>query len=168
MSCRLKLDAEKVFKTSQFGFLTESSPITEDMLSDYTKSEIERVTRMQTTDEAKARKIVDKYYESLKKVRRLHLRNEHSRWVTLTLDHLRFLRSIGCEVLGVAHVVLFASLSPESQRLHPYRVRIESLLRRREDVQRELAQIKSLFFPTKEQLRRASYLKCIAFLTKIS
>ncbi len=167
LSRSLKINAEKKFGTSQYGFLVEASAITEDMLSDYTKSEIERIARLQTPREERARVVVDKYYESLKKNRRLHLRNEHSRWVTITLDHLRFLVSIGAKILGVAHVVLFASLTPESQRLHPYRARIESLLRRREDVQREAAGIKRLVFPTKEQLNRGSFLKCLAFLTKI-
>jgi len=165
--CRASFDSKRHLKTEQFGFLVESSPITKEMLSPFTLSELKRIAMLRTPDEAEVDKLLEKYYKSLKRTRRLHMRNEHSRWVTVTLDHARFLRSIGCKIEGVAHAVLFASLSPKSQQLHPFRSEIESLLRRREDLQREIARFKQLVFPTEEQLRRLSYMKTMAFLAKI-
>lgn len=111
--------------------------------------------------------MVERYYESLKKTDRLHLRNSHTRWVTLTLEHARYLRSIGCEILDVAHAVLFASLTKASQDVHPYRNAIRSMLTRREDMQRELAALKALPERTAEQERQASLCTSLIFLAKI-
>ena len=145
----------------------EASAITKDMLSPYTLSQIERIALLQTPDPEEARRVLDKFYESLKTTRRLHMRNSHSRWVTVTLDHARFLKSIGCEITDVAHVVLFASLTSESQSAHPYRRTIESLLQRREDYQRELKRLKEELSPSQEQIRRMALLKTLIFLAKI-
>lgn len=153
--------------TEQFGFLVENSAITKEMLSPFTLSELKRAALLSTSDDAEATKIVDRYLRTLPKTKRLHMRNQHSRWVTVTLDHARFLKSIGVKIEAVAHAVLFASLSAESQRLHPYRSRIESMLRMREDQQRDIAKLKTLMFPTREQLRLLSFKKTLAFLTKI-
>lgn len=153
--------------TEQFGFLVENSAITRDMLSPFTLAELKRSALLSTSDAAEANKIVERYLNTLPKTKRLHMRNAHSRWVTVTLDHLRFLKSIGVSIDGLAHVVLFSTLSADSQRLHPYRSRIENMLRSREDLQRDLARLKSLIFPTREQLRTASLKKTLAFLTKI-
>ena len=160
-------DCKRHLGTSQFGFLVEASAITKDMLSPWTVGEIERVARLQTSDPNEATITLGKFYESLKKIRRLHMRNAHSRWVTITLDHARFLRSIGVEIEEVAHVVLFASLTRESQSAHPYRTTIERLLRGREDLQRELAALKRAASPTQEQKRRMTLLKTLIFVMKI-
>lgn len=145
----------------------EASAITKEMLTPYTISQIERIARLQTPDEDDARKVLDKFYSSLSDIRRLHMRNSHSRWVTVTLDHARFLKSIGCEITDVAHIVLFSSLTRESQKQHPYRNTIESLLQRREDYQRELKILKSLEMPTEEEKKRMALLKTLIFLAKI-
>ncbi len=164
---RASFDCFKHLKTRQYGFLVESSAVTRDMLSPFTVSELHRVARLRTADDAGAAKVVEKYLDSLPKTRRLHMRNEHSRWVTVTLDHARYLRSIGAEIKQVSHAVLFASLSDASQRLHPYRRGIQNLLEQRENFQKELAALKRLIFPTREQLRHMALLKTLAFLTKI-
>jgi hypothetical protein len=160
-------DPVKHLKTGQFGFMVESSAITKDMLSPWTRAEIQRVARLQTSDSAEAEAMVSKFYDSLPSTRRLHMRNSHSRWVTVTLDHLRFLRSIGGVIEAVAHVILFASLTRESQREHPHRAQIEVLLRRRQDLQLELTTLKKLANPTSDELRRMSLLKTLIFLAKI-
>ena len=160
-------DCARHLGTEQFGFLVESSPITKDMLSPWTQTEIQRVARLQTSDEAHAAEIVRKFYKSLETTRRLHMRNKHTRWVTITLDHARFLKSIGVEIEAVAHVVLFASLTRESQSAHPYRTTIEKLLRGREDMQRELAELRKVKDPTPTQIRRMALLKTLIFVFKI-
>lgn len=164
---RASFDCRRHMGTEQFGFLVENSAITKDMLSPFTLSEMKKAALLSTSDEAEAAKIVEKYLRLLPKTKRLHMRNEHSRWVTVTLDHARFLKSIGVKIEKVAHAVLFASLSSESQRVHPYRTRIERMLRMREDQQRDIARLKTLMFPTMEQLRLMSFKKTLAFLTKI-
>ena len=153
--------------TSQFGFLVENSAVTRDMLSPFTISELKRSAKLSTADADEAERIVERYLDSLPRTKRLHMRNAHSRWVTVTIDHARFLKSIGVEIEGVAHAILFASLSAESQSLHPYRSKIENMLRAREDLQRELKVLKSLAFPTREQLRLMALKKTLAFLLKI-
>lgn len=160
-------DCVRHLGTNQFGFLAESSAITKDMLSPWTQAELERVARLQTRDEERARDLVAKFYKTLPTTRRLHLRNKHTRWVAVTLDHARFLKGIGVEIEEVAHVVLFASLTRESQDLHPYRTTIEKLLRNREDLQRELAALKKIPEPTEEQKRRMTLLKTLIFVLKI-
>lgn len=164
---KAKFDAKRHLGTEQFGFLVEASAITKDMLTPYTLGQIERIARLQTPDPEEVERVLSKFYESLKNIRRLHMRNSHSRWVTVTLDHARFLKFIGCEITDVAHVVLFASLTNESQKLHPYRRTIENLLQRREDYQRELKTLKIMHSPGVDERKRMELLKTLIFLAKI-
>ena len=164
---RASFDAFKHTGSEQFGYLVEASPLTEDDISPYTKSEIERTLLLHTRDPDLRAKMLRSYYRDLRKTDRLHLRNRHRKWVTVTLEHARFLKKIGCRIDGVAHVVLYASLTQASHSEHPYRKTIQQMLAKREDLQREMAAIKELKEPTAADSRRADLCKALIYLTKI-
>jgi len=153
--------------TGQFGMLYESSAIKFEDLTEYTRSEVEKLIRLQTSDEKRVQSCMARYKADLAKTRRLHLRSSHSRYAVCTIDHFRFLVSIGCEITSVKHVVLFASMSDESQRLHPYRTSVQRMLEAREDMQREKACLAALESRTRDQETRLHLLTTLAFLAKI-
>jgi len=146
--------------------LYENSPIDFDSLSEFTKDEIKRQIKVQCASEKEAEKTLKTYKRDLAKTPRLHLRNSHTRYAISTIDHFRFLVSIGVEILDVKHVILFASLSPESQAVHPYRRTMGDLLENRESMQRKKAELEKLE-KTPEIERQIDLLTTLIFLAKI-
>ena len=148
--------------------LYDTNPITWESLSEYTRGEIEKVLRMQTPTEQAFKTKLEKYKVELAKTNRLHLRNNHVGFATSTLCHYRYLCSIGVKIECVKHVILFASLTPESQAVHPFRVGLGNLLKRREDMQMERAKLENMGEKTKETSERIELLTSLIFLAKIS
>lgn len=154
--------------TKQFGMLYESSPIEYDRdLSEFTKAEITHLIGLQSSSEADVQATLDRYKKEMAKTSRLHLRNAHSKYAVSTIEHFRFLVSIGCEIECVPHAVLFATMTAESQRIHPYRKTIGGMLAARESMQKAIAELEQLEAPSSEQENRIALLKTLAFLAKI-
>lgn len=164
---RAKCDPVKVTGSTQFGMLYENCPIEFDSLSEFTQEEIKRQIRLQSATEKDAEKTLKSYRRDLSKTARLHLRNSHRQYAVSTIDHFRFLVSIGVEIVDVKHVVLFASLSPESQAIHPYRRTMGDLLENRESMQRKKARLEKLDERTPEIERQIDLLTTLIFLAKI-
>lgn len=164
---RARCDPEKVTGSKQFGMLYENCPIEFDSLSEFTQEEIRSQIGHQCSSEREAERTLRSYVRDLAKTPRLHLRNSHVRYAVSTLDHFRFLVSIGVEIVDVKHAILFASLSPESQALHPYRRTMGDLLERREAMQREKAELERVEPRTEEIQRQIDLLTTLIFLTKI-
>jgi hypothetical protein len=147
--------------------LYENCPIEFDELTEYTQEEIRRQIRLQSRTEAEAARTLTAYKRDLAKTPRLHLRNSHKRYAVSTIDHFRFLVNVGVEITDVKHVILFASLSPESQSLHPYRRTMGDLLENRESMQRRKAELEAIPDKTPETAREIGLLTTLIFLAKI-
>lgn len=147
--------------------LYENCPIEFDSLSEFTQGEICKQIRLQCASEKEAEKTLKSYKRDLSKTPRLHLRNGHVRYAVSTIDHFQFLVSIGVEILEVKHAILFASLSKESQAIHPYRRTMGDLLEKRERMQRKKAELEKLEEKSQDVERQIDLLTTLIFLAKI-
>jgi hypothetical protein len=147
--------------------LYENCPIEYDSLTEFTKDEISRLVALQSSSNKEAKATLEKYKRELAKSSRLHLRNSHVKYAVSTIDHFRFLVSIGVEIVEVKHAILFASLTPESQAAHPYRRTVGDLLERRETMQKRKAELEKVTERTEEMQRQIDLLTTTIFLAKI-
>ena len=147
--------------------LYDNCPCDYDSLSEFTKKEIEKIMRLECPIDAKVQSMLVKYKKELATTNRLHLRSNHVQYSVSTLDHFRFLVSIGMEIVDIRHAILFASLTPEGQSLHPFRQTIGDLLGKREAMQREKERLCAQEELSGEELRRVDLLTTLAFLAKI-